>query len=240
MTQQINPTDLASENLNDLFPAAPAGFRNVFFQADQGFPIRSKSANYPNVGDVAKVLGTSYTLALSDRGKLIVFLNVAAVTVTLPAFPNGQVTSAVIRNGGSNYVPGDTFTIVQAGETVIATGNVAAVNTGVVTAVTITNPGAGYRSQLNAGTTTNSLLGTGLTLDITAETIEFMCFVLSMGTAGATFVPSTGTINLVPNVAAAMGNGGVLFFDGTVWWAEGGGIGGAGGGSGVTILVNGS
>lgn len=71
-------------NLNDSTPAAPSGQQNVKWQGDSSNP-RNVSAYFPPTGTVNAQSGTSYTLQVSDRGKIIKFNNSSAVAATLPA-----------------------------------------------------------------------------------------------------------------------------------------------------------
>jgi hypothetical protein len=72
-----------SGNLNNSMPPAPAGFASVGFKVDNSMPIPNIGAYVPNVGFVNNQVGASYTILPSDFGKLVIFTNAGAVTVTI-------------------------------------------------------------------------------------------------------------------------------------------------------------
>lgn len=67
------------------------------------------------VRNVSNITGTSYTLALADAGKSLVFSNSSAITITVPL------------DSGINFPIGETFLLIQKGTgqiTVTATSGV--------------------------------------------------------------------------------------------------------------------
>jgi hypothetical protein len=78
------------------------------------------------------------------------------LTVDITADVNGTITNVLINNGGSGYTNGTTFSIVQVLGRALLLGS-------------ITSPGSGYTTGNNKATTGGG--GTGLTVNITADTI---------------------------------------------------------------------
>lgn len=72
-------------------------------------------------------------------------------------------------SGGTNYAVGDIVTVVQGGAS-LGTATVATVSAGVVTGLTVNTSadGTGYSVANSLATTTNSVSGSGLLVDITA------------------------------------------------------------------------
>jgi hypothetical protein len=77
-------TTLASANFNDTLPAAPAGRKNVKWQADSPTTDpRNISTYVSNIGSVDPRTTTTETIALAALGKLVTLNNTGAVAVTL-------------------------------------------------------------------------------------------------------------------------------------------------------------
>jgi hypothetical protein len=101
MTQKINYSSST--------PAAGTGRRLCSWQADapSSDPAISRniSVSYDNWGGLNAQTGTTYTLAASDRGKLITFSNASAIALTLPnANTLDDHFVCVLKNMGSTNV----------------------------------------------------------------------------------------------------------------------------------------
>lgn len=96
-------------NFNSILPAAPSGAVNVTFQADNNIPrnISAYVSAGTGQGGVNVVSAASYTLQQSDQGKLVIFTNNSAVSVsapsTLPA--NFNTTVMFLGTAGGTVTP---------------------------------------------------------------------------------------------------------------------------------------
>lgn len=79
----------------------------------------------------------------------------------------GTIQTATLNAAGNLYKIGDTLTPITGNADAVFTVTATDVN-GHVTGIQLKNPGTGYSNQTNIATTTNSLQGTGATIDITA------------------------------------------------------------------------
>jgi len=99
-------------HFSDTAPAAPAGQRNVKWQKGTGYSgtlvwngqnwtvvFSDLSANVPNFGGVNAQVGTSYTVADTDQGKLVTLSNASPVAVTLPDTLDDHFVCAVENLG---------------------------------------------------------------------------------------------------------------------------------------------
>ena len=90
----------------------------------------------------------------------------SGLTVDITTDINGIITNVLINNGGSGYVNGTTFSIVQVLGRALTLGS-------------ITSPGSGYTTGNAVATTGGG--GTGLTVNITADTIGVVTGVVLIG-----------------------------------------------------------
>lgn len=169
-------------------------FKKTRFTSTNYIPVqRALSESFYNRGSVESVsvlnAGTGYT---TDQQTYIVVSGSttgsgAAATFTLN--PSGGIQSVTITNGGSGYTKGVRVTVASAvGQDAVLQ---ATVTSGVVTALTIVNPGVGY----DLTNTIQFTVGGGNLIPVVSRTTGEIVDVLILdGGAGYTSAP-TLTIN---------------------------------------------
>ena len=134
---------------------------NVLPSVSAVAPIQSiESVNFDSASDNLTALSTGLNPGLGLTSRINRFTAVNN---------NGGCVSAVPHSGagGTTYVVGDLVYVTQSGA-VAGTFQVAAVASGVVTALTLLYRGTGYSTATGLATTTNSASGSGLQVDLTA------------------------------------------------------------------------
>src|SRR5208282_4929070 len=107
-------------NLSSSTPAAGAGMGLGNFQADSATP-RNVSVEFPSTGGVNPQSGSTYTIVLSDRGKLVSLAYAGNVAVTITA---GGTLGAGFYCGVQNQGSG-TATLTPASGTINGGGSLA-------------------------------------------------------------------------------------------------------------------
>lgn len=94
-----NPT--AVPLFNSQTPTATNGYQNALWQTDGGVPVQQITVEVPNTGQVNPQTG-SYSVAVTDCGKLLNFTGSSAVTFTLPyPSPFPQWSVVIVDNGSA-------------------------------------------------------------------------------------------------------------------------------------------
>lgn len=220
---------MSIDNLNDTYPAAKSGFRNLEWQGDPASsPLRRISGCLPNIGRVDARTLTSEIVGSASSGKLVTFNNSGAVAALIG--PSGLISTFVINGSGAGtgYTVGDVVTILagasDAKMQVVATGG-----GGAVTALALQS--AGHNYVVATGVSANGGTGTGLAIDILSVTTDvfdgMMLFMQNIG-AGTVTVTAGSSANIngassvtLPPATSPNFNGALFFWDGAAWWMEG-------------------
>lgn len=117
---------------------------------DHGLEVGSKIGVYAETGLVfngipsSQFSGTKTVTAVLDR-KTVTFTTTSAATATGTIISGGKVNQLFISEGGENYSLSDSISIIGGGGSGATASMV--LTDGVITSVTITNPGTGYTSD---------------------------------------------------------------------------------------------
>ncbi len=170
----ITPSGVAGYNVNNigLFTTDP------FISNDAGDLYRIYSA----AQDVADDFGSdteTYQQALEVFAQQLNILNGGGQLIIIP-IAQGAIQTVAVGVGGTGYAVGDVLNIVQT-DSIGGTATVTTVSSGVVTGITLSNPGIEYSNASGLATTGGT--GTGATITISAVAQETLAQAIDRATS---------------------------------------------------------